>query len=138
MAPFLVHLHKILTSDPGLTALIPSKSIGASVRQPANHQSLEWSLAAEEADHAGHCDMTIHFRAYSKAGAEEAFKVMERVKTLMTAKNLTPEPPGNVFKVVQCRLANHSTQPQATGGSYVLRAVYDLRVSDLRPRLQKQ
>ena len=140
MQSLLIQLHKVLTTDAPLLALIPSDNLGAIIRQNAGSPSLEYGIDGEEADHSGHRKLTLVFTAVSQTGAESNYAIKDRLETLLTAKKLsTPIAPAIAldFKVVQVRLADSRVYPR-TGWAHSLRFEFDIQVADTRPFTQKQ
>jgi hypothetical protein len=140
MQPLLIQLHKVLTTDTALLALIPIENVGASIRQNAASPSLEYGVDGEEADHSGHRRLTLVFGIASQTGAESTYAIKERLEQLMTAKILsTPIAPAVAlaFNVVQVKLADSRVQPR-TGWAHSLRVEFDVAVADKRPQTQKQ
>jgi hypothetical protein len=139
MRALLVHLHQVLTTDTDLVSLVPSENIGAIIRQDAGSPSLEYGIDGEEADHSGHRNLQLAFVVAAQAGAEITYEIKERLEALMTAKKLststTAEP--LTFTASQVRLTDSRVYPR-TGWAHALRIEFDLRISDLRPRTQKQ
>ena len=141
MNALLVHLHSVLKSDTGLTAVIPSDNIGASVRQNAGSPALEYGIDGDAPNHSGHRDIILAFNICSAAGAAEVYRAKEALEQVMTAKKLsTPvlvtDPP-LTFKVDQVRLTDASTDPR-NDWAFSTRCEFSLRVADLRPPTQKQ
>jgi hypothetical protein len=145
MQPLLIQLHKVLTSDTSLTALVPSDNIGAIIRQNAGSPVLEYGIDGEEANYSGHRTLTLAFVIASQTGAESTYAIKERLEALMTAKNLStpiaPPPPALpvalVFKAVQVKLTDSRVYPR-TGWAHAIRVEFDIMVADTRPPTQKQ
>lgn len=145
MQPLLIQLHKVLTTDTALLALIPSENVGASIRQNAGSPSLEYGIDGEEASHSRQRRLTLVFVIASQTGAESTYVIKERLEALMTAKILsTPIAPplpalpvDLVFNVVQVKLAD-SRVTSRTGWAHAIRVEFDLMVADKRPPTQKQ
>lgn len=140
MQPLLIQLHKVLTTDTALLALIPSENIGAIIRQNAGSPSLEYGIDGEEANHSRQRHLTLVFVIASQTGAESTYAIKERLEALMTAKILsTPIPPqiALVFKVAQVKLTDSRVYPR-TGWAHSIRCEFDIQVADTRPPTQKQ
>ncbi len=145
MQPLLIQLHKVLTSDTALLALIPSDNVGASIRQNAGSPSLEYGIDGEEASHSRQRSLTLVFVIASQTGAESTYAIKERLEALMTAKILStpidPPPPAQptalVFNVVQVKLSDSRVSAR-TGWAHALRVEFDIKVADKRPPTQKQ
>lgn len=140
MQPLLIQLHKVLTTDTALLALVPSENIGAIIRQNAGSPSLEYDIDGEEANHSRQRSLTLVFVIASQTGAESTYAIKERLEALMTAKKLsTPILPeiALVFKAVQVKLTDSRVYPR-TGWAHSIRVEFDIQVADTRPPTQKQ
>jgi hypothetical protein len=144
MRDLLLQLYAVLTTDTGLTAVIPSNNIGASVRQNAGSPCLEYEIDGEEADHSGHRTILLDFVISSQTGAEECYAIKDALEKVVTAKKLsTPLTPlvGPVvpltFSVMQSRLTDTRANPRSDW-AHSISSVFTLRVADKRPQTQKQ
>lgn len=128
MYALLQHLHAALTSDTGLTALVPKDNIAAVLRSPADWPAIEYGIEEQTRDNRGHIRTGLVIYLYSTTGAAECWKIHDALHKLMTSENLTRSGTTGL-RVSQVRLEDARTQPRNEWAASI-RLFYRVWVTD--------
>lgn len=143
MLYFLEHLTQVLTTDTGLTALVPAAAITPTYRRPAEgDNSVEYDISDQTRIFDGRQECELRIYIHSRISVLQCWEIAEALQPLMVAKTLTrrvdPVPLRNKpFVVSQVRQISARREPRDEWANTLL-LEYSLRISELNGVRQNQ
>ena len=74
MLPLLQHLSAALTSDTGLTTIVPATNIAATLRNPADWPAIEYGIEEQQRNNKGQIRTSLILYIHSTEGAAQCWR----------------------------------------------------------------